>query len=114
MSEQRCDRCRYWKEDAQSGWEYRFSDFRLCTAVKMRSKVLDAATDGLGLGWADGEEDWDEYGDKPPPPNSWTGVRMAALKEARAVVQDGSDYMAELLTAPDFFCALFAEKEPEQ
>jgi hypothetical protein len=36
-----------------------------------------------------------------------------ALAAARAYVQDGSQYQAEFITGPDFFCALF-EKVCEQ
>ena len=104
----RCDQCRHWKEDKHAGWEYTHSGFRTCAAVRERWEVMDEATRERELGWADGEDGWNEWEGAPAPPNSWTGVRVAALKAARAVVQDGSEYMAELLTAPDFFCALFA------
>jgi hypothetical protein len=104
----RCDECRHWK--ALDDWSARWSGLGECGAVREQWVVEEDATKERELGWAENEDDWDEYGEAPPPPNSWTGVRMAALKEAKAVVMDGSSYMAELRTTGDFFCALFEAK----
>ncbi|WP_196232895.1 hypothetical protein [Sphingomonas segetis] len=107
----RCDQCRHWARNEPDSFVIyeRWSGLGRCLAVKERWRVLDNATRDRELGWAD-DTDWDEFGDQPPPENTWEGVRLAALKKEMAVVQDGSDYHAELLTRPDFYCALYSER----
>lgn len=104
----RCDECAHWRKGSDNQeWEAGRAGFGECVAVRERWRIMDGASEGLA--WGTNEAEWDEYGDAPPPADSFTGVRIAALKRARAYVQDGSEYRAELFTSPDFFCALFAQ-----
>lgn len=91
----RCDGCRHWTEEPEE-WEAKAVGFRECRAVRERWRIQDDASSGIE--WA-GEED-----------GAYMQARRDALKAARAYVQDGSEYMAQLYTAPDFFCALWAAK----
>ena len=112
-SEMRCDQCRHWKKDSDNQeWEASRAGFGECRAVRERWRIMDEAS--TNIAWGEGEEGWNDNSDDPPPPNSFTGVRVAALRSVRAYVQDGSEYRAELYTAPDFFCALFAPSIQDQ
>lgn len=91
----RCDGCQHWKK-AEEDWEAQAIGFGLCVAVKARWKITDKATIGM---------EWDDEG------SLFAKLRKDALRESRAYVQDGSEYRAELLTAPNFFCALYKSKQ---
>lgn len=52
--------------------------------------------------------DWD---DETAGGAAYRAASDKVFGEAKAVVKDGSDYMAELLTRPDFGCVLFETKE---
>jgi hypothetical protein len=107
----RCDSCKHWQNASDNEeWEARHAGFGECKAVRERWRIMDEASDASAKpkGWAADDSDWDEWGDSPPPADSFVGVRIAALKAARAYLQDGSEYRAELFTAPDFFCALYS------
>lgn len=106
----RCDQCRHWKrdDDGDTDWSQRWTGHGTCKRVRERWRVMEEATDGKRYEDFVSMEDWDMWDDGPPPAGSYTGIQLDALKQAKAVVQDGSDYHAELITAPDFFCALFA------
>lgn len=94
----RCDRCKHWKRDSDNEeWEAKVAGFNECVAVRERWRITDEASGRLPYG------DLDEDG----PEHPFVKARIAAIKAARAYVQDGSEYRAELFTAPDFFCALF-------
>jgi hypothetical protein len=102
----RCDECAHWRKDSDNQqWEPSRAGFGECVGVRERWRIMDEASEGLA--WGSGEEGLDPYSDELPA-ESFTMVRIAALKAARAYVQDGSEYHAELFTAPDFFCALWA------
>ncbi len=92
----RCDQCRHWgrDDDDGSGWEGQSIGFKACSGVKERWRIEIA----IGIDYATTE--------------AWLAAESEALKLARAYTQDGSDYKAELVTGPDFFCALFKPKEP--
>jgi len=95
----RCDRCQHWQKDSKNEeWEARGAGFGECEGVRERWRITDEAVLGLR---------WDQDGGSAEEFNVKT---TAALKRSRAYVQDGSQYRAELFTAPDFFCALFMEK----
>ncbi len=89
----RCDECRHWatEEWLQWDWEANGIGFRQCMAVRERWKIQDAVCD---------QRSGDEH----------IEMRKQALKATRAYVQDGSEYHAELITGPDFFCALWAAR----
>ncbi len=88
----RCDECRYWVKGDRQDWESSAVGFGWCSAVRERWKITD------GIRWGGGDEAWEGY----------VTAKNAALTAARAYVQDGSEYRAELITGPDFFCALWA------
>lgn len=90
----RCDKCKYWAKSDGHDWQAKGSGMNWCKAVRERWIIEDDASRDMKLASADR---YSEY----------TKARHAALREARAYVQDGSEYRAELVTAPDFFCALF-------
>lgn len=90
----RCDECKHWKFVAND-WEAAAIGFGQCSGVRERWRITDEASDGIK--WGDGESEYVKR-------------RKDALKAAKAYVQDGSEYMANLLTAPDFFCALHTTK----
>lgn len=89
----RCDKCKHWS-DKSDEWEAKEVGFRQCMAVRERWVIQDEASPR----WSGGDEEWDTL----------VKARQLALAAARAYVQDGSEYHAELLTAPDFFCALYS------
>jgi len=100
----RCDQCEHWFVETRDGcreWEAESAGFGECKAVRERWVIQDEATAGETPWYQDDAEDARER---------WSAKRLEALKSAKAYVQDGSEYRAELFTAPDFFCALFTEK----
>jgi len=94
----RCDRCKFWSDkEVEIGWEAEMIGFRECRAVRERWAIQDGANDGVKF--YPGDDDAGEA--------AWIKKRNDALRASRAYVQDGSEYRAELVTGPDFFCALF-------
>lgn len=90
----RCDQCRFWGKGVDGpGWEGASIGFNVCERVRARWLIEDEAS-------AVDSDDTDK----------WIATRKNALKSAKAYVQDGSEYMAELITGPDFFCALWEAK----
>lgn len=102
----RCDQCRHWLIETRPNygdWEAAEVGFGECKAVRERWIIQDDA--GCGL---------DRFSDEPNAEDRWIEARRTALRAARAYVQDGSEYRAELYTAPDFFCALFAARTQDE
>lgn len=92
----RCDGCKFWGlKPGNPSWEAGRAGFGQCAAVRERWEIMDEASSSYA-GDTEAEED------------KFSEMRVEALRKARAYVQDGSEYRAELFTAPDFFCALFA------
>lgn len=107
----RCVECAHWRKGSDNEeWEASRAGFGECTAVRERWRIMDEASQGMAYGFGDAET---AYDGTEPPAHGYTAVRIAALRKARAYVQDGSEYHAELFTAPDFFCALFAVGEAD-
>jgi hypothetical protein len=97
----RCDGCQHWKKESENEeWEAKEAGFGECLAVRERWRI----TDEVSPKPYEADSDEDE--------NSFVAMRTSALQAARAYVQDGSQYRAELFTAPDFFCALFDAATP--
>jgi hypothetical protein len=93
----RCDKCKFWKDKSENPeWEAGEAGFKQCLGVRARWRIQDEASSGI---------EWDNVEE-----GQYMKRRREALKNARAYVQDGSEYRAELFTAPDFFCALFTTK----
>ena len=70
-------------------WEAKSAGFGECLGVRERWRIEDEASQGI---------EWDDAED-----GAFQTRRRDALRNARAYVQDGSEYRAELFTAPDFF-----------
>jgi hypothetical protein len=95
-----CAECKHWDKDSENQeWEARKSGFGKCNAIRTRWDIMDDASGGRR--WAEGDE----------AKKALIEARIDALRAARAYVQDGSEYRAELFTGPDFFCALFFAKK---
>lgn len=92
----RCDQCKHWPDKADE-WEGEQAGLRECQAVRPRWDIADEASAALAGTAYDSDENEKRF----------TEVRIAALRDAKAYVQDGSQYTASLWTMPDFFCALF-------
>lgn len=107
----RCDTCRYWQM-AETDWQAERVRFRRCEAVKEQWHITSAATAQISYP----RRPYDEPAGSQIPPSrqaaldAYEAVKDDALREARAYVIDGSQYMAELWTGPDFFCAKFEEQ----
>jgi hypothetical protein len=90
----RCDKCRHWGVDDDGyDWEAKAVGFHICKAVRERWEITDEAS--------------------PKRAEEFQQVRQDALRASRAYVQDGSEYVAQLITGPNFFCALFAPSGAE-
>ncbi len=90
-----CNLCVHWKL-GNHDWAADRAGMGLCQAAKQRWDIED------------GISGYNPHDDK-------TGEVLAQmmadrLRAARFYVQDGSEYRAELFTAPDFFCAAFEAK----
>jgi hypothetical protein len=104
-----CANCKHWTDE--HSWDARAVGFKQCSAVRTRWSIEDEAVAGI-----------DKYADDEPISESnyegasakWVAAHNAGFKKARAYVQDGSQYRAELVTGPDFFCALWAVLSPGQ
>ncbi len=86
--ETKCENCKHWGADGEIGWEAAQVGFNRCCGVRERWIIQDEASP--------------RRNDK-----QWIEARKEALRAARAYVQDGSEYTAELVTSADFSCALF-------
>lgn len=88
-----CKECKHWREEKED-WTATGIGFRKCMAIRERWRIEEDATRGL------------EYDDVEG--SDFVTKRRNAFKTARAYVQDGSEYVADLITGPDFGCVLFA------
>lgn len=96
MTEARCDHCKHWRSGSDNAeWEAQSAGFGECLGVRERWVIMDGASKGIECAHEDS--------------SGYVAARIGALKSARAYVQDGSEYRAELFTAPDFFCALYLQ-----
>jgi len=87
----RCDGCKHWDMDSGKA----FSGTGLCTKARPLWDVSE----------------WDRYGGDhdgdvdPEAAAEWTRCIKPEFADLKMFCQDGSDYRADLLTKPDFFCA---------
>lgn len=102
-----CRTCQHWKPTGTEDWTAEGVGFGECLGVRERWRIQDEASDKNPDAKPD-EDFWEWEAGKVPTPGSREAVRRDALLAARAYVQDGSEYRAELFTAPDFFCALYS------
>ena len=101
----KCAGCKHWTKDIdQHDWSAAGAGMARCAAVRPRWKIQDEAVSGK-IEHTDADDEYDV-----PPKGAWALARSDALKAAKAYVQDGSEYRAEFITGPDYFCALFETK----
>lgn len=90
-----CKTCKHWGyKDTIIGWEAEEFGKRRCMAARERWKIGDEA-----LARSDGKAvsaTLEERAER----------RRQALKDVKMYVEDGSDYYAMLITAPEFGCVL--------
>lgn len=97
----KCETCKSWVDPKQVTWERRDSGMRGCAKVKERWEIEDSVSgEQRRPPWELGED----------AANQWIERRLQGLRDAKAYVEDGSDYSAELVTGPDFSCALWEAK----
>lgn len=82
----RCDECKFW--NLKEGKDY--AGTGLCTKAQPLWEVSE---------W---EQEYDEADHE-----RWKRGLKPQFADLKVFVQDGSDYRAIMLTAPDFFCAHF-------
>jgi len=91
-----CEACAHWQEPHDHDVER--AGMKRCAAVRPMWEVMEEATDK------------DEY----ESGEAFMNAQADALRNARAVVNDGSSYQADLYTRPDFGCVLFAPTTPKE
>lgn len=96
----KCETCKSW-QDPKERWDRRDSGMRGCQKVKERWEIEDSVS---------GKQRYPPYELGDEAANAWIASRTQALRDAKAYVEDGSDYSAELVTGPDFSCALWEAK----
>lgn len=95
----RCATCKHWIEG--DAWDAESSGVKRCSRIEPMWIV-----EGKAPAQLDGKYHWED----PVLDAKYVAAIDAAFNEAKAVVQDGSSYRAELLTRPDFGCVLWTEK----
>lgn len=104
----RCDQCKHWKsQDAETyddDWRAARAGFGRCTAIRMLERIETEATEGMS--WPGGPKvDWDSDG----AALAYTNAEDAAVRSELVYAQDGSGYRADVYSAPEFFCARYAQ-----
>lgn len=103
-----CETCAHWQPLEE--WDVKAGGLRRCVGVRQRWDVEDEIPEEIRASKYDGA----------PLDAAYQSAAEAVFAEARAVVQDGSQYSAQLLTRPDFGCVLWTEgthpamSEPEK
>ncbi len=93
----RCSTCKFWSDKDESlGWEGTAVGMRQCTRALERWTIMDQANGGAKFCGSD----------DPADEAAWGQRRVDALRQSMVYVQDGSEYRAEMITAPDFGCVL--------
>lgn len=96
FSAKRCETCKHWKPNDE--WDVEAGGLRACDRVVPKWIVEDRVPEELRdarYGGADDAED-----------AAYKAAADKVFSEAGAVVNDGSQFRAELLTRPDFGCTL--------
>lgn len=91
----RCDECKHWNKAYQN---------------QVQSLIVGQCTRAMPF-W-DASEWSEELSNKNDADGLWNGpdrVLKPEFADRKFFAQDGSDYMANVLTAPDFFCAEFSK-----
>jgi hypothetical protein len=104
----RCDQCQHWNlSDEDRCWDAKAAGLGICEAIKEGWTVADKASSGLPR---DNSMPLEWEAEKPDPADRYMAARASALKEAKAVAWDGSEYRAWVYTTVDFGCVLFEAK----
>lgn len=108
----RCDGCRFWKPDDKQDREATRYGFRECAAIEPRWVIEAEANSGIEppygphIVWRTDPVTYEDVTDDPRY-NAFLDREKAAVQAAKAYTQDASQYVADLFTAADFFCARF-------
>ncbi len=93
-----CETCKHWKP--AEAWDATAGGLRRCGAVLEQWVVQDEIPKAIREGKYGCEEDGD------PAAVAYMAAAEVVFSKRKAVVADGSQYHAELLTRPDFGCVL--------
>lgn len=108
----RCDTCKHWKEHTH--WDIKTAGLRECEAVRQLWDVEDDVPKTLSEvddAMSDLEAGVDLTPDRKILADEYIKAVDRVFGAAKAVVNDGSQYIAELLTRHDFGCVLHQPKE---
>jgi hypothetical protein len=108
----RCDTCKHWTP--HDIWQAPAGGLRKCAAVRELWDVQDEVPEKIKEGRDDARDAADglhQTPDEKVKADEYAAACEAVFSKAKAVVNDGSQYMAELLTRPDFGCVLHAPNE---
>lgn len=93
----RCATCKHWTP--VNSWNANAAGLRKCVAVRQRWDVEDEVPEVVREGR---EYEWEEN----DLSSRYKQAAESVFGRAKAVVNDGSQYIAELLTRHDFGCVL--------
>lgn len=96
----RCETCKHWTESNQ--WDVKAGGLRECGAVQPKWVVEDQVPEALQKGRYGFEGDGAQA--------AYETASTECFKKAMAVVNDGSQYIAVLLTRPEFGCVLHSDQ----
>lgn len=102
----RCDQCRHWGKSDR--WDLIAAKMGTCAAIKPGWRIADQASMDIPYTHEKPDE-WDEEWNaaKIDPGDRYMRARSMALAAEKATLWDGSEYIAEICTTGDFFCAKF-------
>jgi hypothetical protein len=100
-----CSTCRHWKVSDE--WDVQPGGLRTCMAVREIWRLEDDVPEAI----REGKYGYD--GDGDPTTALYTAATEDLIAKAKAVVRDASNYVAELLTRPDFGCVLWSSPNNE-
>lgn len=106
-----CSTCRHWRDLDE--WDVKAGGLRKCAAVREKCKVEDEIGEAAREGRADAQDaafGLDLNAEEVRRAAAYRKAVEDAFAAAKAVVNDGSSYKADLLTRPDFGCVLHEDK----
>ena len=105
-----CKTCKFWGDpDYDNGSD----GTKQCIGIKMYSNLTYNLMDKCGQPKYVNDQQWKEYIESDRMDmveKKYKELKDKTLKDAKAYVQDGSDYWAALFTQPNFGCALWTKK----
>lgn len=97
-----CQSCKHWMPSED--WDVKAGGLRRCGAVKQKWVVEDEVPHELREGKYGFE------GDEDQKTAAYFAAAERVFAKYKAVVMDGSQYRADLLTRPDFGCILHEQQ----